>query len=380
MTAFQSFSKQVRFQELCEAVRHCTLCSRLRERKPVLSNANGDPRAKVLFIAEAPGRLGADVTGIPLSGDQTGENFETFLERIDWRRENVFMTNAVLCNPRDENGNNSTPTSVEIANCSSYLEMTLWLVEPEVVVTLGAVALAALGNIRPHRYILREHVGLLLPWNGRVLMPFYHPAPRARVHRTEEDQTSDFLRLARFADAKKGILPSGYGELRDRTGGQGQDFSSFQRLAYTLVESLGRMSYFRLTKLLYLADVSALNTLGRTLTGEIYLRQREGPWPPALRRMIEPLEGREIEFSYRGRTPTVEPGPSPRIEIDFGCKELEVIEQVLDRYGRLDNTGVKMAAYRTRPMRYVREQEKLGRNMLNKPVIYKDRALPELIV
>jgi hypothetical protein len=187
------------------------------------------------------------------------------------------------------------------------------------------------------------------------------------------------MRLAQLVDPKKGIKERQYRRLHCGRGNQSGSFHRFQKLAYTIIESVGSMTYFKLTKLLYLVDLEALGRLGKTVTGEVYLREKEGPWPPKLQEMIEPLEGREIEFFYKGRMPMVEPGPSPRIEIDFKEAELEIIEDVLHRYGQLDNTGIKIAVYRTRPMRYVREQEKLGRSMSNVPVIYKDKAVPELV-
>jgi uracil-DNA glycosylase family 4 len=379
MDVFQSFSTEARFKDLCQAVRYCTICPRLKDRDKILSEANGDLSTKVIFIAEAPGRLGADVTGIPLSGDQTGENFEALLGKTGWCREDVFITNAILCNPRAEDGNNSTPTPKEIANCMSYLEMTIELVQPEVVVTLGRVALEALKGLHPHSYVLREHVGRPLPWAGKILMPLYHPGPRARVYRSLSKQTADFLELANIVDPKEGILEKRLREVGCQRRINQNGFHEFQKLAHIIVQSLGRMTYFKLTKLLYLTDLHALESLGRSLTGEIYLRQQDGPWPPVLREMIEPLEGREIHFSFRGRVPRVEPGPSPRIELDYTNNELEVIVDVLNRYGNLTNAGIKMAAYRTRPMRYVREQEKLGRNMYNLPVIYKDKTALELV-
>jgi DNA polymerase len=71
-------------------------------RRKVLSANNGNLNSKVVFIAEAPGRLGAECTGIPLYGDKTGENFEMLLGNIGWKREDVFITNSILCNPQDE--------------------------------------------------------------------------------------------------------------------------------------------------------------------------------------------------------------------------------------------------------------------------------------
>lgn len=364
-------SRQRRFADLCLAVQQCTLCPRLKARTKVLSAANGNLDSKVLFIAEAPGRLGADVTGVPLYGDRSGETFGVLLDNIGWHREDVFVTNAVLCNPRDEQGNNAPPTATEVANCAAYLEMTMELVQAEVLVTLGTTALEALANIREHAYTLAQHAGRLLPWAGRALMPLYHSAPRALIHRPLAMQACDYATLARTVDPRRGMLQP----IREEE--QRRYSHALQRLAYTIVQSVGPMTYFKLTKLLYLVDLSAIRTLGRSLTGEIYLRQKEGPWPPKLPKMVEALDGREITRSFRRSLPVVAPGPSPRLETDFDMDELEVIAGVIERYGELDNASIKIAVYRTAPMRYILQQEKQGRNMSKVPVIYRDRVAPD---
>jgi uracil-DNA glycosylase family 4 len=187
---YQSSRKAERFQDLAESVQHCDLCPRLCGSRKVLSAANGALEARVLFVAEAPGRLGADRTGVPLCGDRTGDNFEMLLANIGWRREQVFITNAVLCNPKEENGNNGTPTPEEIENCSAYLEMVITLVSPEVVVTLGATALRALDLLAPHGVELREGVARLVPWRSYRIFPLYHPGPRATIHRSLAKQRS----------------------------------------------------------------------------------------------------------------------------------------------------------------------------------------------
>ena len=141
---YNTIDKNERFTDLVESVRYCDLCPRLAIQKKVLTTANGNINTQVLFIAEAPGRLGADRTGIPLYGDRTGNNFDILLGNIGWQRNQVFITNAILCNPKQENGNNGTPTCDEITNCSSYLEMVINLINPNVIVTLGITALKAL--------------------------------------------------------------------------------------------------------------------------------------------------------------------------------------------------------------------------------------------
>lgn len=162
----------------------------------MLGAGNGNLNAKIMFVAEAPGRRGADVSGVPLSGDQTGRNFDMLLDHCGIRREDVFITNSVLCNPRDIKNRNATPTKQEIRECSTYLRSTFEIVQPEIVVALGSVALNALNIIEAHTVTLASNIGQRIAWNGRWLIPLYHPGPRARLHRSFDTQKSDFVALA----------------------------------------------------------------------------------------------------------------------------------------------------------------------------------------
>jgi uracil-DNA glycosylase family 4 len=164
-------------------------------RRRLLSAANGTLRPRVLFVAEAPGRLGGDRTAIPLAGDQSGRNFDLLLAEANLERDEIFITNAVLCNPRDSAGRNAPPSAPELRNCSPFLAATLELLQPPVVAALGAVALRALAAITPHEATLAANVGDLMPWHGRWLMPLYHPGPRAQIHRPFAQQAEDFRRL-----------------------------------------------------------------------------------------------------------------------------------------------------------------------------------------
>ena len=165
-------------------------------RTRVLGHANGPLAARLLFVAEAPGRLGADVSGVPLTGDRAGRTFEALLAAGGFDRDKVFITNAVLCNPRDAGGRNDRPTGPEVANCGSHLSRLMAIVQPEWVVTLGAVALSAVRRIAPHGLVLARDVGRPVSWNGRRLVPLYHPGPRALIHRPLSAQQADYERIA----------------------------------------------------------------------------------------------------------------------------------------------------------------------------------------
>lgn len=195
-------SKQELFIELVSKVNWCRLCPRMDGRQKVLSEKNGSLDSPVLFIAEGPGRLGADKYGIPLYGDRTGRNFDFFLRSIGWDRSFIFATNAVLCNPRDQAGNNARPTSAEIGNCSRYLGELLEIISPEVIVPLGQAALQSLAYLAPHTIKLRYDVGKCILWNGYQVYPLYHPSPRAMIHRSKAQQLADYYRLAELVQAK----------------------------------------------------------------------------------------------------------------------------------------------------------------------------------
>ena len=192
------------FAELVRDAQNCRLCPRMEGRRRVLSPANGPLTSRVLFIAEAPGRLGGDKGGIPLTGDASGRNFTRYLAAAGLRREDVFVTNAALCNPRSPRGTNAPPSSAELRNCASFLARTLAVLRPAIVVTLGTKALAALHLLAPHAYTLRAHAATPQPWNGFVLFPLYHPSPQVVISPTGRDhaaQEVDYRMLARLLDS-----------------------------------------------------------------------------------------------------------------------------------------------------------------------------------
>jgi len=370
------FTPQARFRALVDAVQHCTLCPRMVGRPKVLSEANGNPQSRVLFIGEAPGRLGADRTGVPFTGDKAGENFQVLLDNIGWTRADIFITNAVLCNPRSEEGNNEPPSDAEIANCSAFLRMTLELVDPEVVVTLGTVALKAIAHIQPHSYDLKDTVRKVVPWGGRRLMPMYHPAQRAAVHRSLASQRADYFELSKRVDPHRGVRRRTVASSSRQGVTTPEDFCKMAHVITFLLRRLGRVSKFKLTKLLYLADLAASEELGRQITGSIYLRQVDGPWPPEIDKALRQLAGHEAVTFFRQGIPMVSLGPSPRFEPLLDEDEFGVLLEMVGRYGNMTNSEMKSAAYRTGPMRELLKREKAGERTLNQPVLYMKGGPP----
>ncbi len=190
--------RQRQLESLIQEAANCVKCPALCDRAAVFSELNGPVNARVMFIGEAPGRKGADRTRIPFSGDQSGKNFERFLESTGLKRSAIFITSAALCNPQSASGANRRPTSAEIKNCSTYLQRTIALVDPEVVVTLGNAALEAIKLIQHHEFSLKNDAAKLRRWNDRLLIPLYHPSPQVLItSRDERAQLRDYRVVAR---------------------------------------------------------------------------------------------------------------------------------------------------------------------------------------
>lgn len=190
--------KRELFAALAAEAAACRRCEAMCGRTAVLSERNGSVEARVMFIGEAPGRQGGDRTRIPFSGDQSGHNFGRYIASINLSRDRIFITNSVLCNPRKESGANRKPTTGESQNCAAFLRRQIELVAPQVVVTLGAVALAALSRIEYHQFSLKDSAGQVCKWHGRWLVPLYHPSPQVLAsHRREDAQLRDYQGVAR---------------------------------------------------------------------------------------------------------------------------------------------------------------------------------------
>ena len=192
-----------KFKRLVKQAAGCRLCPALADQPAILSFANGNLNAKIIFVAEAPGRFGAGRKGIPFHGDKSGDNFETLLKHIGLTRAEVFITNATLCNPL-ENGNNRRPKASEIKNCSPFLKETLNLINPQIVVTLGSVGLQALNLILETRYQLKENLAKPLTTPDFILFPLYHPSPRVtNWMRPLAQQKKDFKKILRNISTDK---------------------------------------------------------------------------------------------------------------------------------------------------------------------------------
>ncbi len=143
-----------------------TRCRLYQSRTQVVFG-QGDPHADLMFVGEAPG-FHEDRQGIPFVGP-SGQLLNRLLEGIGLRRQDVYICNVVKSRPPS----NRDPQPDEIAACRPWLDAQIRLVDPKVVVTLGNFAAKTLLETTTGITRLR---GQTYPFQGRVLLPTFHPA------------------------------------------------------------------------------------------------------------------------------------------------------------------------------------------------------------
>ncbi|WP_426672213.1 uracil-DNA glycosylase family protein [Mucilaginibacter sp. McL0603] len=332
----------------------------------ILSRASGPLSSKLMFIAEAPGRLGADQLAIPLHGDKTGHNFEELLKFSGLDRTEIFITNAVLCNPKDADGNNSTPLKEEVINCLNFLKKQIELVNPDIIVALGATALHALSLIEQHNLSLKKDVRTMNEWWGRKLIPLYHPGQRAMLHRSFANQRSDyqFVHDSFKHLYQKKAKPKNISIIKE-------DILAI--VSYIL--SKNELTYFALHKIFYLIEYNSFIKLGYRLTNAYIIRQKDGPYCTDLHinRLKNSIPDLQTRFISKTSFIIYKPSDIFNMDNDFGnilsSETINIIDNVLDKYGKKSNASLKRAVYFTRPMRnilYYESQNKI--NLYNTPI------------
>jgi uracil-DNA glycosylase len=153
--------------ELREHIGDCRRC-KLAPHRTHLVFGVGNPRARLVFVGEAPGR-DEDAQGEPFVGRAGQLLTEIITKGMKLRRDDVYIANVIKCRPPD----NRNPEPDEVASCQPFLLRQLQLIGPEVVVALGKFAAQTLLGTKTPITQLR---GRWYDWHGMKLMPTFHPA------------------------------------------------------------------------------------------------------------------------------------------------------------------------------------------------------------
>ena len=156
-----------------ERVGVCTKCAHLACSRTQTVFGVGNPDADLMFIGEAPG-ADEDQQGEPFVG-RAGQLLTRILKAMNFEREDVYIANILKCRPDMPAGSfgNRPPTPTEMQTCRPYLLEQIDVIQPSVLVALGAVAVEGLLGTRA---AMREMRGRWHTYNSIPLMITYHPA------------------------------------------------------------------------------------------------------------------------------------------------------------------------------------------------------------
>lgn len=193
-----SSSAEELLSQIADEVRHCTRCDlHIGTRHAV--PGEGNPRAEVMFIGEAPG-FREDQQGRPFVGP-AGQFLNELLATCGLDRSSVFIANVVKHRPPE----NRDPLPVEMTACNPYLERQIAAINPKVIVTLGRFSMAM---FFPGAKISAIH-GQVKRAGDRVVVAMFHPAAALHQQSLRDTVIEDFRRsipLA-LAEARKPATP-----------------------------------------------------------------------------------------------------------------------------------------------------------------------------
>src|SRR5205814_142933 len=151
----------------------CTKCPHLARSRTQTVFGVGNPDAELMFIGEAPG-ADEDARGEPFVG-RAGQLLTRIIETMGLTRGDVYIANILKCRPDMPDGisGNRPPTPDEMQTCISYLLEQVRIIQPRVIVALGATAVEGLLGVRR---TMRELRGRWHSFNDTPLMITYHPS------------------------------------------------------------------------------------------------------------------------------------------------------------------------------------------------------------
>ncbi len=197
-------SEMHEIQIMKSQIANCDKCKNLVRSRNKAVPGYGFAEATIFFVGLAPGRLGADSTGIPFTQDSSGKLFQLALSSSGISMEpsdlmqsklHAYVTNLVKCNPKDDKGNNRYPSKSEIDNCRDFLKYEMSLIHFDVIVPLGKLATEMILNQKCSNFTLMHNK--LIKTNELCCIPFIHPSYVIRGAYPKNRYLEDFKSLGK---------------------------------------------------------------------------------------------------------------------------------------------------------------------------------------
>jgi uracil-DNA glycosylase len=178
-----------------EDIGDCTRCRLHQGRKNIVFGV-GNINADIMFVGEGPG-ADEDEQGEPFVG-RAGQLLNNMISATGLKRGDVYIANVVKCRPPG----NRTPEKDECDTCGPFLLRQIEVIQPKVIVALGAVAAKYLLAINDSMANLR---GRWYDLKGSKVAVTYHPAYLLRDPRQKKEAWKDLQMVMKYL----GLQPSG---------------------------------------------------------------------------------------------------------------------------------------------------------------------------
>ena len=185
------------FEDIWTDVGNCTRCP-LHEARTHIVHTEGNRRARLMFIGEAPG-ADEDAQARPFVG-RAGQLLTKIIESIGFKREDVLIGNVNRCRPPG----NRPPTEEEATTCKPFLLREIAAVQPEVIVVMGNTATRNLLNAKLGITKLR---GEFQDYHGVKVMPTFHPAYLLRDPSKKQETWQDLKKVRDYLETSANSNP-----------------------------------------------------------------------------------------------------------------------------------------------------------------------------
>ncbi len=179
-------------EEIQQDLGDCQRC-RLAKGRNTIVFGQGNPRAELVFVGEAPG-ADEDEQGLPFVG-RAGQLLNRMIQSIGLKREEVYICNVIKCRPPD----NRMPERDEIETCSPFLFRQLEAIKPRLICCLGAPAVRTVLGVRDPMTKIR---GRFYDYGSTKAFVTFHPAYILRNQADEKLLRQDFEKLRDYLKAK----------------------------------------------------------------------------------------------------------------------------------------------------------------------------------
>lgn len=179
-------NKTKKLEKIAQEISMCRICK--KDKVGIAVPGEGNPDARIVFLGEAPGKQEAK-SGRPFIG-RSGQLLRSFIRKSGLREDEVFITSPVKYLPI-----RGTPTEKEIQHGRGHLLKQLEIIQPNLIVLLGSVAVkGALNRSIP---VKKEHGNIIKEKDTQYFITI-HPAAALRFPALKTILLSDFKKLKKY--------------------------------------------------------------------------------------------------------------------------------------------------------------------------------------